>query len=209
MKLRARALLVLLVLALVPVAVLVAQRCASGTVATERIFAAIGVREGITVCEMGAGNGELSIAAAKIAGPNGRIYTSELGEDRVKTLRERTAASGLSQITVVAGDPTKTNFPEGACDALFMRNVYHHFADPTAMNASILASVKPGAKVAVVDFAPPNDEAPTPADRSKDGMHGIKAQTLAKELQAAGFEAVSTEAGDQRWFMVVVTRPSR
>jgi ubiquinone/menaquinone biosynthesis C-methylase UbiE len=209
MKLRARVLLVLLVLALVPVAVLVAQRCASGTVATERIFAAIGVREGITVCEMGAGNGELSMAAAKIVGPDGRIYTSELGDDRVKTLRERTAASGLVQITVVAGDAVKTNFPEGACDALFMRNVYHHFADPAAMNASILASVKPGAKVAVVDFSPPNDEASSPADRGNDGMHGIKAETLAKELQAAGFETVTTEAGDQRWFMVVAARPAR
>lgn len=176
------------------------------TIATERIFDAIGVREGITVCEMGAGDGELTIAAAKLVGPTGRVYTSELGEERVKTLRDRTAASGLSQITVVAGDASKTNFPEAACDALFMRNVYHHFADPAAINRSIAASLKPGARVAVVDFTPPGEEASTPADRGKDGMHGVTPATVSRELAAAGLQPVTSETGSQRWFLVVMTR---
>lgn len=209
MRLRTRALFTLFVIALVPGAVIYAQRCASGTIATEKIFAAIGVKEGMTICEMGAGNGDLTIAAAKMVGAGGRIYTSELGEERVKTLRDKTSSSSFPQITVVAGDAQKTNFPDEACDALFMRNVYHHFADPAAVNASIFASVKEGGRVAVVDFSPPDKEAPTPADRGKDGMHGIKAETLGAELKAAGFEPVSSELGDQRWFMVVVSKPRR
>lgn len=176
------------------------------TIRTERIFEAIGVREGITVCEMGAGDGELTIAAAKLVGPTGRVYTSELGEDRVKTLRDRTAASGLSHITVVDGDASKTNFPEAACDALFMRNVYHHFADPAAINRSIAASLKPGARVAVVDFTPPGEEASSPADRGKDGMHGVTPATVSRELAAAGLQPVTSETGSQRWFLVVMTR---
>lgn len=193
---------VLLVTLLVPAA---AQRSGS-TIATERIFEAIGVREGITVCEMGAGDGELSIAAAKAVGAAGRVYTSELGEERVRTLRERTAASALSQITVVEGDAIRTNFPDGACDALFMRNVYHHFADPAAVNRSISAALKPGSTIAVVDFAPPGKEAERAADRAKDGRHGVTPETIAGELSAAGLEVVRTEAGDERWFMVVAKR---
>jgi ubiquinone/menaquinone biosynthesis C-methylase UbiE len=176
------------------------------TIATERIFEAIGLREGLTVCEMGAGDGELTIAAAKLAGPAGRVYTSELGDERVKTLRARTASSGLQQITVVEGDAVKTNFPEAGCDALFMRNVYHHFADPAAMNRSIAASLKPGALVAVVDFTPPGKEAERAADRGKDGMHGVTPETVERELAAAGLERASSEAGAQRWFMVVMKR---
>ena len=155
---------------------------------------------------MGAGDGELSIAAAKAVGPSGRVYTSELGEGRVKTLRDRTAASGLSQITVVEGDAVKTNFPDAACDALFMRNVYHHFADPAAVNRSIAAVLKPGSTIAVVDFEPPNNEAERAADRAKDGMHGVTPGTVARELAAAGLEVVRTEAGDERWFMVAARR---
>jgi ubiquinone/menaquinone biosynthesis C-methylase UbiE len=184
---------------------LAAQR-SSATIPTSRIFDAIGVRDGITVCEMGAGDGELSIAAARVVGSSGRVYTSELGDDRVKTLRDRTAASGLPRITVVEGDAVRTRFPDGACDALFMRNVYHHFADPAAINASIAAALKPGATIAVVDFAPPNKEAERAADRAKDGMHGVTPETVARELAAAGLEVVSTESGDERWFLVVAKR---
>jgi tRNA A58 N-methylase Trm61 len=185
-----------------------AQRSGS-TISTTAIFEAIGVREGVTVCETGAGDGELSIAAARIVGPNGRVYTSELGEDRLKTLREHVANSGLAHITVVAGDAVRTNFPEAGCDALFMRNVYHHFADPAAMNASISGALRPGGRVAIVDFSPPDKEAAHPSDRSKDGMHGVSAETVSRELEEAGFEPVSSEAGEQRWFMVVVSKPKQ
>jgi ubiquinone/menaquinone biosynthesis C-methylase UbiE len=186
-----------------------AQRGGS-TIATEKIFEAIGVREGMTVCEIGAGDGEMSLAAARLAGPGGRVLTSELGENRVKALEDRMTKSGLAQITVVAGDPVGTNFPEAGCDALFMRNVYHHFAAPALMNRSIAAALKPGARVAIVDFSPPpGNEAGSPADRGKDGTHGVSAETVSRELQAAGLEPVSSDDGAGRWFMVVHSKPVR
>lgn len=185
-----------------------AQRSGS-TIATDRIFEAAGIREGSTVCEMGAGDGELSIAAAKLVAPTGRVYTSELGDERVTALRKNAEASGLAQLTVIAGDALRTNFPDGACDALFMRNVYHHFGDPAQINASIAASLKQGARMAVVDFTPPGKEAARPEDRGKDGMHGVTAETVARELTSAGLEVVTSEAGGDGWFMVVATKPAR
>jgi ubiquinone/menaquinone biosynthesis C-methylase UbiE len=177
------------------------------SIAPEKIFEATGVREGSTVCEMGAGDGELTIAAARAVGGGGRVYSSELGDDRVKALRDKVSASGLPQITVVTGDAVKTNFPDAGCDALFMRNVYHHFSDPAKMDASIATSLKPGGRVAVVDFTPPDKEAERPEDRGKDGMHGVTPATVSRELKAAGLEPVSSETGAQRWFMIVSARP--
>ena len=197
----------LFVTVFIPVAAL-AQRSGS-TISSEKIFDALGVREGISVCEIGAGDGSLSIAAARLVGPSGRVYTSELGERRVTDLRERIAKSSLAQITVVAGDAARTNFPDEACDAVFMRNVYHHFADPAVMNASIAAALKPSGRLAVVDFAPPNKEAERPSDRDEDGTHGVTAESVSRELHDVGFEPVSTEAGTQRWFMVVAAKPGR
>ena len=183
-------------------------RQGASTVATKRIFEALHARADSTICEMGAGNGELSLEAARRVGPAGHVYASELGDDRVRTLRERVASSRLSQITVVAGDPVQTNFPPAACDALFMRNVYHHFADPAAMTASIAAALKPGGLVAVVDFRPPGNEATSPADRDNDGTHGVTADTVTRELQAAGFVPLTTERGTERWYMVVAAKPA-
>jgi ubiquinone/menaquinone biosynthesis C-methylase UbiE len=178
----------------------------SGSLATSRIFEALALRDGATVCEMGAGDGELSLAAAKIVGDGGRVYTSELGDSRVKALQK--AAAGQPRIAVVAGDPAGTNFPEGACDALFMRNVYHHFETPESVTRSMFASMRPGGRVAVVDFTPPGTEARTPADRDKDDMHGVTPETVSRELKAAGFAVVGSESGSGRWFMVVATRPA-
>jgi SAM-dependent methyltransferase len=87
-----------------------------------------------------------------------------------------------------------------------MRNVYHHFGDPAAINASIAEALKPGATIAVVDFTPPNKEADRAPDRAKDGMHGVMPDTVARELTTAGLEVVRTEAGDDRWFLVVARR---
>lgn len=186
---------------------LVAAQSPRATIEPSQMFAALGVQPGQTVGEIGAGDGELSIEAARRVGEGGRVLTSELGEDRVSRLERAVRKSGHANITVVAGDPNETNFPDSCCDAIFMRNVYHHFADPERMNASILAAMKPGARLAVVDFPPTGDEASRPGDRDEGRSHGITSETLSRELQAAGFEPVSSEQGERRWFMVVVAKP--
>lgn len=179
------------------------------SVRAERIFEALELREGMTVCEVGAGDGELTLAAARVIGTTGRVYTNELGRSRVRTLRRSVRRSGLPQITVVEAREDATNFPDQACDALFMRNVYHHFSDPPAMNAALRRALKPGARLAVVDFAPRGEEAERPADRAGGRAHGIAAATLKGELAAAGFEPVSEESGSGRWFMLVADNPAR
>lgn len=192
----------LLVTLLVPVPVAAQLEAAPSA---EKIFEAIAVRDGGTVCEIGAGIGTLSIAAAKAVGTSGRVFTSELGEGRVEKLRAAVEASGLTPITVVAGDAERTNFPDAVCDALFMRDVYHHFTSPARMNAAIHAALKPGGRVAIVDFVPPAEEAAA-ANRATNGMHGVFPETVEREMKDAGFEAVSSERG-RRWFVVVLSKP--
>ncbi len=171
----------------------------------DAILDAVGAREGGTICEIGAGDGELTLAAARRVGPQGHVYSSELGDKNLRELRKN--VGGNTQVTVVAGDPVKTNFPDGTCDGLFMRNVYHHFDDPAAMDASIAAALKPRGKVAVVDFRPNGKEASRPSDRDKDGSHGVTADAVTRELEQAGFTSVSTERAEERWFMVVGLKP--
>ncbi len=196
--------LLLFVTLLVP-ATAVAQRSGSD-ITSDLIFESIGAREGATICEIGAGDGSLSIAAGRLVGPRGRVYTSELGDTRVRALQQKIEASGLSHVTVVTGDTQGTKFPDATCDAMVLRDVYHHLTDPVAMNASMLAALKPGGRVAIVDFTPPGEEASCPADRAKDGMHGVKPDTVSQEMKNAGFEQVNADRPPQRWFLLVFRR---
>ena len=183
-----------------------AQAQENQSIAPSRIFDALAFRDGATVCELGAGDGELSIAAAARVGGQGHVYTNELGDDRVKALRAKVTAANRPQIEVVAGAADRTNLPDGACDALFMRNVYHHFAAPGPMGASLAAALKPGGRLAIVDFTPPGAEAPTPARRDEDNMHGVTPESVRRELTDAGFQVERTETGSGRSFMVVAAR---
>jgi tRNA A58 N-methylase Trm61 len=199
----------LLVTLVIPVAASSSPQQPSSEIGADRIFEALRLHEGMTACEIGAGNGKLTIAAARVVGPKGRVYSSELGESRVTSLKRSAEDSGLDQITVIAGDPAKTNFPEGACDVVFMRNVYHHFDDPAAMNASIKQSLKPGGRVAVVDFKPRGHEAERPQDRDGgNGTHGVSAESVERELTEAGFRSISEVQDGDEGFMVVFTRGS-
>jgi len=166
------------------------------------------VHEGSVVGEIGAGNGELTLLIANLVGQSGRVLSNDLNADRVKTITAAAAAAGVTNVTPVQGGETETKFPEQCCDAIFMRDVYHHFNDPPAMNASILRSLKPGGYLAIIDFTPPptpGSENP-PGHRGEDNHHGITATTLERELKAAGFEIV-TVTTENRAVKGVVRRP--
>src|SRR5688500_83721 len=140
-----------LVCALVVGVVLYGQNNAADTA---KLIEVLQLKPGSIVAEIGAGNGDLTIALAKHVGPTGRVYTSELGADRLAGLREAVTKSGTANVQVVEGQEAHANLPDGCCDALFMRNVYHHFGDPATMNASFLKALKPGGRLAVIDLSP-------------------------------------------------------
>jgi ubiquinone/menaquinone biosynthesis C-methylase UbiE len=173
----------------------------------EWLVKVLDIRPGHTVGEIGAGGGELSVAMANAVGDSGRVLSNELSAKSLASLKKRFADEGLQRITVVEGRAADTNFPAECCDAIFMRSVYHHFADPAAMNASLFKSLKPGGRLAVIDFTPPGEEAASPAGRAGDNFHGVKPATVERELKAAGFEVISSEQVN-RAVKVVARRPS-
>jgi ubiquinone/menaquinone biosynthesis C-methylase UbiE len=191
------------------VSVVAAQSAKEHEEATARMLAALDLQEGAIVAEMGAGSGGRSIDIAKHVGASGRVYTTELGDDRLRNLRNAIEKSGAKNVTVTAAHATQTNLAAGCCDALFMENVYHHFEDPAAMNASIFRTVKPGGRVAIVDFADDSgQEAKEPKDRGKNPHHGVKPATVQAELERAGFEFVKMDKIKEQGFIVVMRKPA-
>jgi ubiquinone/menaquinone biosynthesis C-methylase UbiE len=187
-----------------------AQSAQQNAADAERLVKALEVTAGSVVAEIGAGDGELTVALAKAVGPTGRLYSNELNTDRLATIRKRADEAGLQNVTTIEGKEDVGNLPDGCCDGVFMRNVYHHFGDPPKMNASLLQALKPGGRLAIIDFTPPpppGGENP-PGHRGEDNHHGITRATLEKELKAAGFEIVSSSEVDRGVF-VVARRPAR
>ena len=198
-----RVLLVTIVLVLQSVAPQAQDNAAD----TKRLVTALGVHAGSVVGEIGAGSGELTVAMAREVGPDGRVFSNELSAKRRKEIARAIEQAGVKNVTIVKGSPNDGNLPAGCCDAVFMRNVYHHFADPPAMNATLLRALKPGGAMAVIDFTPPGKEADVPSGRSKEKFHGLYRETLIRELTSAGFIEATAETIDKGVFIVVARRP--
>ena len=184
---------------------------------TKRLIEGLGLVSGSVVAEVGAGSGDLTIALAQHVGAAGRVLTSELGAERVQRLRAAVEKSGASNVQVIEGHETRANLPDGCCDAIFMRNVYHHFGDPPAMHASFIRALKPGGRIAIIDFAPRTGDTAPPGKRGEDPSHGVSETVVAQELKSAGFNVVSEHVGSlperpepdsaKRWFIVVAEKP--
>jgi cyclopropane fatty-acyl-phospholipid synthase-like methyltransferase len=88
------------------------------------------LKPGMTVADVGAGKGEFTVSLAHRVGSAGRIFSTELGANQVADLRKAVAKSSLQNVIVVEGSEEGTNLPPGCCDAILLRDVYHHFTHP-------------------------------------------------------------------------------
>jgi SAM-dependent methyltransferase len=126
----------------------------SWTGEADRLAAVLALRPGARVAEVGAGTGWLAVEMARRVGPEGRLYATELSEDRLRDLHALAADSGLSQLEIVRAEEDAPGLPPGCCDALYMRNVAHHLSDLGRYAAEVRKVLRPGGKVVVIDFVP-------------------------------------------------------
>lgn len=173
----------------------------------ERLVEVLALQPGMTVAEVGAGDGAMAVDVARRLG-SGAFYATEIEQAKVDRIAEAGRSAGLERITAMRGEAAATGLPAECCDAIYMRRVYHHFTDAAAMNRSLFEALKPGGRLAVVDFPPNNTwRRPSGVSHSRGG-HGMPADLLIKELEAAGFrfeQRIDDWTG--REYCVIVTKP--
>ena len=152
----------------------------------DRLGGLLRLAPGDTVAEIGAGSGWLSVEMAARVTASGRVFATELDSDRRDDIRDSVSNAGLANVTVVEAGVRDTNLDAGCCNAVFMRRVYHHLGEPTAINRSLYAALKPGGRLVIIEFR-------------SDGWfariigEGILPEELVEQVTAAGFTHVETD----------------
>lgn len=197
---------------LVPLSLLLAVPCLFPGVPEERdgIVASLALAPGMTVADVGAGDGRFSVVLAHSVGPGGRVYATEVDRTDIDKIAALADEEGLRNLKTVVGRQEDTGLPAGCCDAILLRLVYHHFTDTAAMRRSLWSSLKAGGRIAVIDVPPQKGWRHLEGVPERGG-HGIEIGELIADMTRSGFEVV---ARDEDWpaegdaYLVVFRRPA-
>ena len=158
-----------------------------------RLRQVLALKPGMSVADVGAGKGEVTVALAAEVGPRGHVFSTEIDTEALEQIRAVVAAAARENVTVVQAHAHETGLPTRCCDAILLRRVYHHLTHPATTNTDLLRALRPGGVLAVIDFPPTLSWLwpwpPRGVPQNRRG-HGVEARLVVEEVVASGFELI-------------------
>lgn len=147
------------------------------------VIQALKLKPDATVADIGAGTGYFAMRLAHMTA-QGKVYAVDAEPDMVKHLAERAKKNGLANVAAVQAGPDDPRLPEKA-DLILLVDVYHHIGNREQYFRRLRESLKPGGRLAIIDFTMETRRGPPPSGR-------IAPDVVKSELQRAGY-ALSEE----------------
>lgn len=122
------------------------------TLKIDEVVAAMQVRPGQTVADIGAGTGLLSVPVAKAIGPRGRVFAVEIDAGFFPSIQKRASDSGVANIQTVLGSFTDPKLPVTTVDLAFFHDVLHHVDKRGEYLKTLAKYIAPAGRIFVVDF---------------------------------------------------------
>lgn len=148
----------------------------------DNVMTRSGVARGMTVADIGAGEGYYTIRLAARVGADGRVLAEDIVPQVRDALAERVNREALDNVSVRLGEPADPKLPVGSFDRIFLVHMYHEIGAPYEFLWRMRPALRPGGRVVVVD-----------ADRPT-AQHGTPPALLDCEMAAVGYTKVSQVA---------------
>jgi cyclopropane fatty-acyl-phospholipid synthase-like methyltransferase len=124
----------------------------------DKVIAALHLKSGQSVADIGAGTGYFTVRLAQ-SDPGLKVYAVDIEASMVAYVRERAAKEGLKNVVAVQAASDAANLPEPV-DAILIVDTYHHIGNREAYFRKLGKSLKPGGRVAIIDFRLDSPEGP-------------------------------------------------
>jgi len=168
----------------------------------DAVLKEIGVKPGMTVADLGAGTGYFSVHLAKAVGDKGRVYAIDVEPKLVEHIKHRAQKAQLPQIVPVLAPTDDPKLPAHGVDCVLIVDTWHHIDDRLTYLPKLAAGLKPGGRVAVVDFKK-GDFPVGPPD-----AHKLTADEVAAEFSAAGWKLAARWDELPYQYVLVFTPPA-
>jgi len=150
-----------------------------GKLQPNRIMDLLGIREGSTVADIGAGSGWFSVRAARRVGNSGLVYAEDINSEYLKYIDNRAKRENLPNIRTVLGKEDDPLLPAKTVDAVLLLKTYHEVAQPIRLLKRTREAMRLGALLGIIDRNGKGDD------------HGIDKQIVIEEAGRAGFVLVN------------------
>jgi ubiquinone/menaquinone biosynthesis C-methylase UbiE len=147
----------------------------------KRVMDSAGTSAGMTVADIGAGEGYYTVRLAQRVGAKGRIVAEDIMPDTTAKLADRIKRAALRNVSVVLGTPEDPKLTAATFDQIYLVHMYHEISAPYEFLWRLRPALKPGGRVVIVD-----------ADRPT-ASHGTPPALLDCELAAVGYARVKGE----------------
>ena len=148
----------------------------------EKALAALQLRPGMFVGDVGAGTGFYSLRIAKLVSPNGKLFANDIQTPMLERLRKNAAAHNINNIETVLGTESNPNLPANTLDLVVMVDVYHELSRPQRMLHAIRDSLKPDGQLVLLEF---RKEDPTVPIRPE---HKMSVDEVKAEITPEGYQ---------------------
>ncbi len=164
-----------------------------------RVMDILAIEPGKTVADIGAGSGWFTVRAAKRVTNSGLVYAVDINPEAIDYIDNRVQKAQLHNVKTILSKPDNPELPADSVDSVLLLKCYHEVADPVILLRNLRKSLKPGARVGIID-------------RDSDAEnHGVHKQIVLQEAGEAGYRLVEehddlVKEDNVDYFLVLATK---
>jgi cyclopropane fatty-acyl-phospholipid synthase-like methyltransferase len=164
-----------------------------------RVMDLLSIEPGKNVADIGAGSGWFTVRAARRVTGTGTVYAVDINPEAIRYIDQRAKKEQLQNIKTVLSKPDDPQVPVDSIDAVLLLKTYHEVAHPVVLLKNLRSSLKPGAKIGIID-------------RNGNGEnHGVSKAVVIREAAQAGYELRDTQdfvkADGMDYFLIFAAKP--
>jgi arsenite methyltransferase len=146
------------------------------------VVMSLGIKEGETIADIGAGSGYFAFRFTHHVGDSGRVYAVDINPDMIVRMNQRIRDMKVKNMVTVLSTPDDPLLMDNSIDRFFLCEVWHHIQDKTKYLGLMKKMLKPAGQVIMIDFQK-KDLPLGPPDEMK-----IAREDVIKEMEASGFQ---------------------
>jgi ubiquinone/menaquinone biosynthesis C-methylase UbiE len=166
----------------------------------DRVMDMLGIAPGKNVADIGAGSGWFTVRAAIRVTASGTVYAVDINPQATHYIDERAKKEQLPNIKTILSKPDDPQLPAHSVDAVLLLKTYHEVAQPVVLLRNLRPSLKPGARLGIID-------------RNGNGEdHGVSKDVVIREATQAGYKLRDfqnfVKADGMDYFLIFTAKPN-